>query len=92
MALVILVVLVGLLGLLVASRCDDAEVVAAQTTADERVLLVAVDTCNADVSVDVDEHDDRIVLHATHHDWYRYLFGSDDCGDLVRDEIAVTPP
>ena len=82
-----LVALVVLLALLVADRCDDADIFAVWTTADARILGVSLDTCNADVSVAVEEHDDRIVLSATHHDWYRYLFGRDDCSDGVLVEL-----
>ena len=74
--------LVGLVGLLGLTGCVDA-VVHEVRTSDELTLEVILDTCNADVSVDVEEYDDRIVIHATHHDWYRYLTGSDDCQDGV---------
>lgn len=50
-------------------------------------LEVILDTCNADVSVDVDEYDDRIVVHAKNHDWYLVDTGSDDCEDLVRVDL-----
>lgn len=50
---------------------------------DELVLEVILDTCNADVSVDVEENDDRIVVEARYHDWYRFLFARNHCQDLV---------
>ena len=49
----------------------------------ELALEVILDTCNADVSVDVEEYDDRAVIHATQHDWYRFLIFRNACQDLV---------
>lgn len=85
--LVGLVGLVGVLGLISIAGFRDAVVHEVWATDDELRLDVVLDTCNADVSVEVDEYDDRVVLRATHHDWYRYLLGSDDCQDLVRVDL-----
>lgn len=74
-------VLAGLVALV--DHLDDARVIAVRATDDDRQLEVSLDTCNADVSVEVEEHEDRVVVRATHHDWYRYLTGSDDCADGV---------
>jgi hypothetical protein len=54
---------------------------------DELVLEVVLDTCTADVSVDVDEYDDRIMVEARYHDWYRFLTFHPACQDLVRVDI-----
>ena len=56
-------------------------------TSDELALEVILDTCNADVSVDVGEYDDRIVIHGKQHDWYRFLTFRPACQDLVRVDL-----
>lgn len=57
---------------------------------DELALEVILDTCNADVSVDVQEYDDRLVIDATQHDWYRFLTFRNHCQDLVA--ISLNQP
>jgi len=79
--------LVGLFGLISINGYRDAVVHEVWVVDDELALDVILDTCNAEVSVDVDEYDDRVVIRGTHHDWYRYLVGSDDCQDVVRVEL-----
>jgi len=59
-----------------------------RVTDDERVIEVVLETCNAEVSVDVDESDDRIVVHAMQHDWERFLLFRNDCLDHVVVELA----
>jgi hypothetical protein len=56
-------------------------------TSDELALEVILDTCNADVSVDVEEYDDRIVIQATQHDLSRLLTFRPACQDLVRVDL-----
>jgi len=63
-----------------------AEILEVRATNDNS-LEVALGTCNADVSVRVDEYHDRVVIRARHHDWYRFLTGSDDCADVVRVQL-----
>jgi hypothetical protein len=50
-------------------------------------LGVILDICNADVSVDVEEYDERIVVHAKNHDSYLLDAGSDDCQNVVRVDL-----
>lgn len=73
--------------LLLVTWDGNASVLAVQVADDGRALRVTVDTCNADVSVDVEEYSDQVVLRPKHHDWYRYLFGSNDCADGVWVEL-----
>jgi len=81
--------LLGLIGLvaltaLVGFRGHPTVVEVWRVDDDNLGLEVALDTCNADVSVDLDEYDDRIVIRAKNHDWYQLDTGGDDCQDLVR--------
>jgi hypothetical protein len=81
-----LVALVALVGL---SSCrGDASVVEVWAIDDGRRLEVILDTCNADVTVTVEEYDNRVVVHAENHDRHVLFTGSDDCQDLVRVELA----
>ena len=83
-----LVGLVCLLGLISLTGCrGQPTIMEVWTTDDDLVIEVILDTCNADVSVEVDEYDDRIVVHATNHDSHLLDTGSDDCEDLVRVDL-----
>lgn len=48
------------------------------------VLEVGLNSCNADVSVEVDEYADRVVIHPKRHDRHLWVTGSDDCSDQMR--------
>lgn len=80
-ALIAAVVLIG-----ITNRRGEAEILEVRATNDDS-LEVELGTCNADVSVRVDEYHDRVVIRARHHDWYRFLTGSDDCTDVVRVQL-----
>jgi hypothetical protein len=85
-------VLLGLLGFLERAGITDldprATVVEVWAVDDGGFHLeVLLDTCNADVSVDVEEHDDRIVVRAKNHDRRLFVSGGDDCQDLVRVDL-----
>jgi len=68
----------------------DATVTAVHAVTGDLALDVLFDTCNADVSVDVEEHDDRVEIHPKNHDWEFPLTAQDDCQDLVR--VALEQP
>ena len=84
--LVGLIVLLGLIGL--TSCRGDVSVVEVWAIDDGRRLEVILDTCNADVTVTVEEYDNRVVVHAENHDRHVFFTGSDDCQDRVRVELA----
>lgn len=78
----------GVLGVLLALRaCDptEARVAEVQVLEGGAALDVIVDTCNAELSVDVDESPDRIEIRVSRDDLD--LFGSDDCQDVVRVQL-----
>jgi hypothetical protein len=88
--LVGLIALVGLVGLVGLTSCrGDVTVMEVWAIDDGRGLEVILDTCNADVSVTVEEYDDRVVVHAENHDRRLFFAGSDDCQDLVRVELGT---
>lgn len=90
-ALLGLAVLIGSVGLLERVGITDlhpqATIMEVRAIDDGRQLEVLLDTCNAEVSVAVEEHDDRIVLSASNHDRRLFVTGGDDCQDLVRVDL-----
>ncbi len=86
-----LAVLIGLVGLLERAGLTDlhpeATIMEVRAINDGRQLEVLLDTCNAEVSVGVEEHDDRVVLRASNHDRRLFVSGGEDCQDLVRVDL-----
>lgn len=80
-------VLVGLAGLVSLAACRPDVSVMEVRVLDERLLEVALDTCNADVSVEVREYDDRVEVDPRWHDRPLIMTGSDDCQDVIRVEL-----
>jgi type IV pilus biogenesis protein CpaD/CtpE len=77
--------LVGVSGLL-PSCSSDATIDEVWVLDDGRTLDVVVNTCNADVDIDVESSPDSIVVRATNDDVN--LFGTgDDCQDVVRFQL-----
>lgn len=93
MPLIILAALLGAIGLLERAGFVDlhlqARVVEVWAGDEGRTLEVVIDTCNADVSVAIEEHSDRVVLRAARHDRRFVVTGDDDCQDLVQVTLAV---
>ena len=83
-----LVGLIGLLGLISLTGCrGQPTIMEVWTTDDDLVIEVILDTCNEDVSVDIDEYGDRVVVRATNHDAHLIDTGSDDCQGGVRVDL-----
>jgi hypothetical protein len=76
---------VGVLIVLRACDVTEARVLEVQILEGGRALVVAVETCNAQLSVDVDESPERIEIRVSRDDLD--LFGSDDCLDAVRVQL-----
>ena len=80
--------LVCLLALLSLTGCrGQPTIMEVWTTDDHLVIEVILDTCNEDVSVDIDEYGDRVVVRATNHDAHLIDTGSDDCLDVLRVDL-----
>ena len=85
--------MIGLIGLVAVAALiwwigrSDAAIISVVVVEDGLALGVNFDTCNVDVSVDIDEHDERVVLYPKNHEWHLFVMGSDDCSDLVRVEL-----
>lgn len=82
--LISLAALIGLIG------CrGDVTILEVRPINDGPGLEVVLNTCNADVSVDIEEYDDRIVVHAENHDRRLFVTGTDDCTDVVPVDLGT---
>jgi hypothetical protein len=72
----------------VVSGCRaDANVVEILATDEPDVLDVIVDTCNADLDVDVAEDADEVAVEVRNNDRELFAAGGDDCQDAVRIDL-----
>lgn len=69
---------------------SSATIVEIQQTNNPLVVDVIIDTCNADVSVDVEESGSEVEFDVHRSDSASALGGTDDCLDMVR--VALDEP
>jgi len=81
---------IAMLAVALLSACGSsgATVAEVHVVEDGRAVDVIVNTCHADLDIDVDETPDSITITASRRD--REFFGGDDCQDAVR--VALEDP